>query len=128
MGIFCWEKTFHAGIKNQENGFAPSEKYACYAPGDWSLTTWKELQSLLLQIPENFTSNNSVFFSPNTFLDGGVILLLGEAEVWYGKLSCVKCHTGVKPQAESVYDTERTIIPYHTDAEPHNEFIIPLSD
>ena len=29
MGIFYWEK-------NQENDFAPSEKYACYAPG-WDI-------------------------------------------------------------------------------------------
>ena len=33
MGIFYWEKTFHAGKKIRKNDFAPSEKYACYAPG-----------------------------------------------------------------------------------------------
>ena len=32
MGIFYREKAFHAGKKNQENDFAPSEKYACHAP------------------------------------------------------------------------------------------------
>ena len=33
MGIFYREKTFHAGEKIRKNDFAPSEKYACYAPG-----------------------------------------------------------------------------------------------
>ena len=40
MGIFYREKTFHAGKKNQEirkNDFAPSEKYACYAPAHRNL-------------------------------------------------------------------------------------------
>ena len=41
MGIFYWEKTFHAGKKIGEkirkNDFAPSEKYACYAPGGTAL-------------------------------------------------------------------------------------------
>ena len=39
-------------------------------------------------------------------------MLLGEAEVhvWYGKLWCAKCHTGAKPQGESRYDTEHTLI------------------
>ena len=32
MGIFYREKTFHAGKKIRKNDFAPSEKYACYAP------------------------------------------------------------------------------------------------
>ena len=32
VGIFYWEKAFHAG-KNQENDFAPSEKYSSYATG-----------------------------------------------------------------------------------------------
>ena len=31
MGIFYWEKAFHAGKKIRKNYFAPSEKYACYA-------------------------------------------------------------------------------------------------
>ena len=31
--IFYREKTFHAGEKIRKNYFAPSEKYACYAPG-----------------------------------------------------------------------------------------------
>ena len=33
MGIFYREKAFHAGKKIRKNDFAPSEKYACYAPG-----------------------------------------------------------------------------------------------
>ena len=32
MGIFYREKAFHAGKKIRKNDFAPSEKYACYAP------------------------------------------------------------------------------------------------
>ena len=32
MGIFYWEKAFHAGKKIRKNDFAPSEKYACYDP------------------------------------------------------------------------------------------------
>ena len=32
MGIFYQEKAFHAGKKIRKNDFAPSEKYACYAP------------------------------------------------------------------------------------------------
>ena len=32
MGIFYREKTFYAGRKIRKNYFAPSEKYACYAP------------------------------------------------------------------------------------------------
>ena len=32
MGIFYWEKAFHSGKKIRKNDFAPSEKYACYAP------------------------------------------------------------------------------------------------
>ena len=32
MGIFYQEKPFHAGKKIRKNDFAPSEKYACYAP------------------------------------------------------------------------------------------------
>ena len=32
MEIFYWEKTYHAGKKIRKNDFAPSEKYACYAP------------------------------------------------------------------------------------------------
>ena len=32
MGIFYQEKAFHAGNKSGKNDFAPSEKYACYAP------------------------------------------------------------------------------------------------
>ena len=32
MGIFYREKIFHAGKKIRKNYFAPSEKYACYAP------------------------------------------------------------------------------------------------
>ena len=35
MGIFYQEKTFHAGKKIRKNDFAPSEKYACYAPGGY---------------------------------------------------------------------------------------------
>ena len=33
MGIFYREKAFHARKKIRKNDFAPSEKYACYAPG-----------------------------------------------------------------------------------------------
>ena len=33
MEIFYREKAFHAGKKIRKNDFAPSEKYACYAPG-----------------------------------------------------------------------------------------------
>ena len=33
MGIFYREKAFHVGKKIRKNDFAPSEKYACYAPG-----------------------------------------------------------------------------------------------
>ena len=33
MGIFYREKAFHVGEKTRKNDFAPSEKYACYAPG-----------------------------------------------------------------------------------------------
>ena len=33
MGIFYREKAFKAGEKIRKNDFAPSEKYACYAPG-----------------------------------------------------------------------------------------------
>ena len=33
MGIFYREKAFHAGKQISKNDFAPSEKYACYAPG-----------------------------------------------------------------------------------------------
>ena len=32
MGIFYREKAFHTGEKIRKNDFAPSEKYACYAP------------------------------------------------------------------------------------------------
>ena len=32
MGIFYREKAFYAGEKIRKNDFAPSEKYACYAP------------------------------------------------------------------------------------------------
>ena len=32
MGIFYREKAFHAGKKIRKNDFAPSEKYASYAP------------------------------------------------------------------------------------------------
>ena len=32
MGIFYREKPFNAGKKIRKNDFAPSEKYACYAP------------------------------------------------------------------------------------------------
>ena len=32
MRIFYRENAFHAGKKIRENYFAPSEKYACYAP------------------------------------------------------------------------------------------------
>ena len=32
MAIFYREKAFHAGKKIRKNDFAPSEKYACYAP------------------------------------------------------------------------------------------------
>ena len=34
IGIFYWEKVFHAGKKIRKNDFAPSEKYSSYAPGD----------------------------------------------------------------------------------------------
>ena len=34
MGIFYQEKTFHTGKKIRKNDFAPSEKYACYAPDE----------------------------------------------------------------------------------------------
>ena len=34
-----------------------------------------------------------------------VLVIRWSAEVWYGKLTCAKCHTGAKPQAESWYDT-----------------------
>ena len=34
MEIFYREKAFHAGKKIRKNDFAPSEKYACYAPGN----------------------------------------------------------------------------------------------
>ena len=33
MWIFHREKSFQAGKKIRKNDFAPSEKYACYAPG-----------------------------------------------------------------------------------------------
>ena len=32
MGIFYREKAFHVGKKIRKDDFAPSEKYACYAP------------------------------------------------------------------------------------------------
>ena len=32
IGIFYREKAFHVGKKIRKNYFAPSEKYACYAP------------------------------------------------------------------------------------------------
>ena len=32
MGIFYWEKAFHAWKKYQKKDFAPSEKYAYNAP------------------------------------------------------------------------------------------------
>ena len=32
IGIFYREKAFHVGEKIRKNYFAPSEKYACYAP------------------------------------------------------------------------------------------------
>ena len=32
-GIFYREKAFHAGKKIRKNDFAPTEIYACYAPG-----------------------------------------------------------------------------------------------
>ena len=32
MGIFYREKAFHARKKIRKKDFAPSEKYACYAP------------------------------------------------------------------------------------------------
>ena len=38
MGIFYREKAFHAGKKIWKNDFAPSEKYACYAPGPCMMT------------------------------------------------------------------------------------------
>ena len=37
MGIFYWEKKFHAGKKITKNDFAPSEKYACYAPDEYEV-------------------------------------------------------------------------------------------
>ena len=36
IGIFYREEAFHAGKKIRKNDFAPSEKYACYAPA-WKL-------------------------------------------------------------------------------------------
>ena len=41
MEIFYREKAFHAGKKKSgKNDFAPSEKYACYAPV--STAIWKQ--------------------------------------------------------------------------------------
>ena len=41
---------------------------------------------------------------------------------------CTKCHTRVKPQAESRYATlAPDNLPHHTDTEPNNELIVPLS-
>ena len=40
MGIFYREKAFHAGKKIRKNDFAPSEKYACYAPGPMCTISW----------------------------------------------------------------------------------------
>ena len=37
MGICYREKAFHAGKKIRKNDFAPSEKYACYAPARHSI-------------------------------------------------------------------------------------------
>ena len=44
MGIFYREKEFHAGKKIRKNDFAPSEKYACYAPGvkQWELDNFSQ--------------------------------------------------------------------------------------
>ena len=43
MGIFYQEKAFYAGKKIRKNDFAPSEKYACYAPAtnhfSWGFST-----------------------------------------------------------------------------------------
>ena len=33
MGIFYWEKAFHAGKKIRKNDFVPSDKHSSYAPG-----------------------------------------------------------------------------------------------
>ena len=47
MGIFYREKAFHTGNKKiRKNDFAPSEKYACYAPV-WPLMTWRSAGSSL---------------------------------------------------------------------------------
>ena len=40
MGIFYWEKAFHARKKIRKNDFAPSEKYAWYAPARWLATSF----------------------------------------------------------------------------------------
>ena len=40
MGIFYREKAFHAGKKIRKNDFAPSEKYACYAPACVNASLW----------------------------------------------------------------------------------------
>ena len=45
MAIFYREKAFHAGKKIRKNDFAPSEKYACYAPACMS----EKAQDSLLQ-------------------------------------------------------------------------------
>ena len=56
-------------------------------------------------------NNDGVVIQPLQFGGRlGKLILLGDVEVWYGKLLCTKCHTGAKQQAESQYDTERTMI------------------
>ena len=40
MGIFYREKAFHDGKEIRKNDFAPSEKYACYAPYCTSNWNW----------------------------------------------------------------------------------------
>ena len=48
MGIFYREYAFHAGKKIRKNDFAPSEKYACYAPGKYPVQAERQQHLLLL--------------------------------------------------------------------------------
>ena len=55
MEIFYREKAFHAGKKNQEKDFAPSEKFSCYAPANICTTQVLDVNFSMMH-QENITS------------------------------------------------------------------------
>ena len=61
----------------------------------------------------------------------GKVEVLPTRDLWSGYGPGAKCHTGAKLQAEwawvPVWHWAHKNLPYHTDPEPNNDFIIPLS-